>query len=280
MRSRSFITAAITAAATLCAALLLCTSCGSSRHAAKSAPALEPAIAQYYADSLEVFKARCQTVVNAAYMAGTLLGERNDLPGWEGYPVQLWEYKVGPDAVTKGYKKGLVYMLNPDAEQLARWIVNAVYDVTGELKFDDLEKVRKFIMWQSGAQFPVSGVVYEAMYVKDFEEPYVFKDGVTVYVADQAYVAQLPEKECSEEQLQYYLTLTNDQLKENTGRYARICSTTREMYYKAGGTAEVGKSDDGCRSQAWLAEVARLYQEAWGKEKNFLIYAWALSNLE
>ena len=74
-------------------------------------------------------------------------------------------------------------------------------------------------------------------------------------------------------------TLKNDQLKPNTGRYARISSTTREMYYAAGGTADVGHSDDGQRSQAWLGEVGRLYREAWNSDRNFLIYAWAKANL-
>ena len=81
------------------------------------------------------------------------------------------------------------------------------------------------------------------------------------------------------EVLEYYLNLTNDQLRPNTGRYARISSTTREMYYAAGGQADVGYSDDGRRSQAWLGEVGRLYREAWNSDKNFLIYAWAKANL-
>ena len=79
--------------------------------------------------------------------------------------------------------------------------------------------------------------------------------------------------------LEYYLTLTDDQIRPDTGRYARICSTTREMYYAAGGKADVGRSNDGQRSRAWLAEVGRLYREAWNSDKNFLIDAWAKANL-
>lgn len=255
------------------AAVLAMTSCGSSSR-------IDPVLKAYLADSLEVVTSRCQESLKAAYMADSLIEVRNDIPGWEGYPVSLYQYYTGVDIYTNAKKKALVYMLNPDAEKLAKWIINAVFDATGEIKFEDIEKIRSFITWQSGAQFPVKGVVYEDMYTAGYYEPYVFKDGVTVYVADSAYVAYTPQvKTCSQEQLEYYLNLTNDQIKTYTGRYARICSTTREMYYKAGGTAEVGYSDDGQRIQAWLDEVARLYKEAWNSDKNFLIYAWALSNL-
>ncbi len=240
-------------------------------------PKVDPLVQTYYRDSLAALTARCQTVLDAAYMAEKPLGENTEIPGWEGYPVQLWEYHTGTDIYINEPKRGLVYMLNPSAEKLARWIVNAVFDATGALDAENIEKTRKFILWQSGAQFPVRGVVYEAMYTPGFYEPYVFKDGVTVYVADSTYLTV--EKHPTDEMLEYYLTLTDEQIRPNTGRYARICSTTREMYYAAGGTADVGHSEDGQRSRAWLAEVGRLYREAWDSDKNFLIYAWAKANL-
>ena len=99
--------------------------------------------------------------------------------------------------------------------------------------------------------------------------------GIKVLLFVLSYAASLFHLSC----LEYYLSLKNDQLKPNTGRYARISSTTREMYYAAGGTADVGHSDDGQRSQAWLGEVGRLYREAWNNDRNFLIYAWAKANL-
>lgn len=247
--------------------------CSCSNNAAK----VDPVVKQYLQDSLETLKARCQQTLDAAYMADKLICEKTDIPGWEGYPVQLYEYYTGVDIKINQPKKGLVYLLDPSPEKLAKWIVNAVFDVTGKLEYDDIEKVRQYITWQSGAQFPVSGVVYEDMYTKGFHEPYVFKDGITVYIADPQYFPA--DKHCTEEQLQYYLTVTNDQLKENTGRYARICSTTREMYYAAGGTVDVGYSEDGKRSKAFMAEIARCYKEAWNSDRNFLIYAWAKANL-
>ena len=240
-------------------------------------PKLAPEVRNYYRDSLVSLTERCEKVLEAAYMAENLLGENTELPGWEGFPVQLWEYHTGKDIYLGEPKRGLVYMLNPSPEKLAKWVVNAVFDATGALDPQDIDEVCSYIRWQSGAQFPVSGVVYEDMYTEGFYEPYVFKDGVTVYVADSTWLT--PDKHPTDGMLEYYLTLTDDQLKPNTGRFARICSTTREMYYAAGGNTDVGLSDDGHRSQAWLAEVGRLYREAWNSDKNFLIYAWAKANL-
>lgn len=237
------------------------------------------AIKQYYKDSLEVLSARCQDVLDAAYMAEKFIEVREDIPGWEGYPVELYEYYTGEDVYLGVPKKGLVYLLDPSPEKMAKWIVNAIYDATGELKYEDIEKLRTYIKWQSGGQFPVKGVVYEAMYTPGFYEPYVFKDGVTVYIADDDMRAD--DKTCTEEQLQFYLTMDNSALKPYTGRYARICSTTREMYYEAGGTDEVGLSDTPeTRSLKWLDTVAELYKQAWNSDHNFLFDAWARYNFK
>lgn len=246
--------------------------------AKKNKPSREDVRGNYMRDSLEVFTARCQKVINAAYMAEKFIKVNDSIPGWEGFPVELWEYYTPKDAVAGVPKKGLVYMLNPDASKLAHWIINAVYDATGKLRYDDLEKVRKYIMWQSGAQFPVSGVVYEDMEGKGEYYPYLFKDGVTVYLEDEATWKSIHP---SDEQLQFYLTMTNDDLKSYTGRFGRICSTTRKMYTEAGGAGEVG--DDAVRelrSKKWLDAMAKTYQKAWKSSRNFLIYAWCKANLE
>lgn len=232
----------------------------------------------YMRDSLSVVAERCQDVLDAAYMAEKFIKTDTSVPGYEGYPVSLYEYFTGEDVYLHRAKRGLVYMLNPSAEKLATWIINAVYDVRGEVLYDDVEKVRQFIKWQSGGQFPVKGVVYEAMYTPGFYEPYVFKDGVTVYIKDDEMRAD--DKTCTDAQLEYYIGMDNSALKDYTGRYARISSTTREMYYAAGGEESVGQSDDGMRDLAWLDTVRRLYLEAWDSDHNFLIYAWAKSNLE
>jgi hypothetical protein len=88
----------------------------------------------------------------------------------------------------------------------------------------------------------------------------------------------MPEdKHCTDEQLEYYLRLTNDDLKPNTGRYARICSTNRDHYYAAGGTIDVGDNENN-RKHKWLEVVRQLYQQAWNSDRNELMIAWAKSS--
>ena len=227
-------------------------------------------------DGFPLLVERCRNVLSSAYMAQKLISEHTNIPGWEGYPVKLYEYYTGKD-VKKGVpKRGLVYLLNPSAEQLATWIATTCWEVKHSTDSTYLYKLAEFIKRQSGAQFPVQGVVYEDMYTKGFYEPYIFKDGVTVYVADST---QMPaDKHCTDEQLEFYLRMTNADLKPNTGRYARICSTNRTQYYKNGGKTNVGDNDEH-RSQAWLDVVRQLYQLAWLSDRNELIIAWAKEQL-
>ncbi len=217
----------------------------------------------------------CQQVLDAAYMAQNKLDTLWDVPGWEGYPVELYEYHTGVDIKKNVRKRGLVYLLMPSPEKLATWIATTCWEVKHSVDTCYINCIRDFIKWQSAAQFAVAGVVYEDMYTKGFYEPYVFKDGVTVYVADPEMMPA--DKHCTDQQLEYYLHLTNDQLKPNTGRYARICSTNRDHYYAAGGTIDVGDNDDN-RKHAWLDVVRDLYQQAWHSDCNPLMIAWAIGS--
>lgn len=226
-------------------------------------------------DSLPALTERCRTLLSAAYMTDSLIRESDTLPGWEGYPVRLYAYRTGTDTRTGAPKRGLVWLLNPSPERLARWIATTCLDVKGSLDRRYTDKLLGWIRAQSGGQFPVRGVVYEAMYEAGRYEPYVFKDGVTVYVADSAMYP--PDGHCTPEQLAFYLRLTDADLKPSTGRYARICSTTREQYRAAGGTAEVGSGGD--RRIEWLRVVRELYQQAWESDRNALMIAWARENL-
>ena len=239
----------------------------------------EDVLGNYMRDSLDVVAERCAKTLKAAYMAQNFIRVDDSIPGWEGYPVKLYEYFTGKDVRIGEQKRALVYLLNPEPKQLAKWIINAAWDVRGEVRYDDIEKIRSNILYQSGAQFPVAGVVYEAMYKAGEYYPYIFKDGVTVYMADEESWKSKDENP-TEEQLEFYLRMSYDDLKENTGTYARISSTTREMYKAAGGEDFVGTSKSGERDRAWLSTVAKLYKQAWKSDRNFLIYAWALDKLE
>lgn len=217
----------------------------------------------------------CKELLKSAYMAEKKLATVWDVPNWEGFPVELWEYHTGVDIKKNVKKRGLVYLLMPSPEKLATWIATTCWEVKQSVDTCYINCVRDFIKWQSAAQFAVSGVVYEDMYTKGFYEPYIFKDGVTVYVATEGMMPE--DKHCTDEQLEFYLHLTNDDLKPYTGRYARICSTNRDQYYAAGGTENVGDNNEN-RSHKWLEVVRKHYQEAWHSDCNFLMIAWAKSS--
>jgi len=74
------------------------------------------------------------------------------------------------------------------------------------------------------------------------------------------------------------LRIKNDDLKPQTGQYARIASTTREDYKAFGGTEEVGSKDD--RQQKWLEVVRELYKKAWNSDRNELIIMWAKEHFQ
>lgn len=231
--------------------------------------------AKYLKDSLPALIEKCRNLLSHSYMAQTLLAETDTIPGWEGFPVKLYEYKTGKDLYTGMPKTGKVYLLNPTPEKLAMWIVTTSWEVKKSVEAKYIDKIFTTVRGQSGAQFPVKGVVYEDQYTRNFQEPYVFKDGVTVYVADSTMFPK--DKTCTPEQLDFYLRIENKDLKPQTGRYGRIISTNREMYTSGGGTIDVGTGDN--RKIEWLAVVRDLYKKAWHSDRNELMIAWAKSNL-
>lgn len=230
----------------------------------------------YVKDSFPELVQQCKEVLDSdTYMAQKLLSVTDTLPGWEGFPVKLYEYKTAPDLHTHQPKVAKVYLLDPSPEKLAMWIATTCWIVKKSLDYQYTHKMLAWIKNQSGAQFPVKGVVYEDQYTPTDFYPYIFKDGVTVYVKDSI---QFPKDEtCTPEQINYYLHLTNAELKPQTGQYARIASTTREDYKANGGKADVGSKDD--RKIEWLNVVRQLYQQAWRSDTNQLLIDWAKSHL-
>lgn len=230
---------------------------------------------QLLKDAMPGLVQKAGNVLSHAYMVQKLLSTTDTIPGWEGFPVKLYEYQTGKDLYTGKPKTGKVYLLNPSAEKLATWVATACWEVKQSLDTAYTFKLLNWIDYQSNAQFPVKGVVYEDQYTKDFQEPYVFKDGVTVYIKDSTLWPL--DKTCTPEQLDFYLRISNDDLKPQTGQYGRISSTTREDYKASGGTEDVGSKDD--RKQKWLEIVRELYKKAWNSDRNELIILWAKNHL-
>lgn len=226
-------------------------------------------------DSLPVMVERCARVLDAAYMAQRLIRIDRNLKGWRGCPVALYAYETGYDSTARGPKLGKVYLYNPSPERLARWIMNACWKVKGSLDYRYTERMRRQVLYQSGGQFPVNGVVYEAMYRAGDYYPYLFKDGVTVWLADTTYFAA--DKHPTETQLDFYLKMTKNDLKPHTGKYARIISTTPQQYVAAGGKVPVLDGD--AVSQRWLDVVRKMYKRAMRSDRNELMEIWAESNL-
>ncbi len=230
---------------------------------------------QLLKDAMPELIQKARTVLSHAYMAQKLLSITDTIPGWEGFPVKLYEYQTRNDLYTGNPKTGKVYLLNPSPEKLATWVATACWEVKQSLDPSYTFKLLSWIDNQSNAQFPVKGVVYEDQYTKDFQEPYVFKDGVTVYISDSTMWPK--DKTCTPEQLDFYLRITNDDLKPQTGQYGRISSTTREDYKACNGLEDVGSKED--RKQKWLEVVRELYKQAWNSDKNELIIIWAKNHL-
>lgn len=226
-------------------------------------------------DSMPSLIKKAKVVLSHAYMVQKLLGISDTLPGWEGFPVKLYEYQTGNDLYTGKPKTGKVYLLNPSPEKLAMWVATACGEVKHSVDSKYTDSLLKWIDGQSNSQFPVKGVVYEDQYTRYFQEPYVFKDGITVYIKDTAMWPK--DKTCTTEQLDFYLRVTNDDIKPQTGQYARIASTRREDYKAFGGTEDVGDKDD--RKQEWMKVVRELYKKAWNSDRNELIIMWAKDHL-
>lgn len=192
------------------------------------------------------------------YMEGT--SQPIEHPGWQGYPTKLHHYR------TSDGKSAKVIMCNADANRLARWVVSACLESKGRSDAEITDKLAKHIISQSGAQFPVAGIVYEDMDGKG-NALFAFRDGVTCTlpgIANGDRRQVLPEEQS--------VSLDPGTQIIRAGKYARIASTTREDYKAAGGTRPTSGT-------SWPATVRQEYQAALRNDRNLLIVAWAKAHL-
>jgi hypothetical protein len=192
------------------------------------------------------------------------------LPTWPGFPTQRYTYSVtDKDGTTKTAD---VVMLNPSAEQIARWIVFALIEVNGTYSPDDGRKIFRHILSQSGGQFPVAGVVYEDILPADGKyELYCFRDGVTVSLEGVPHRSTTP---LTPEQIQ--LSLTAPITRVFT--YARIQSTSPAQFIAIGGPPDILK--DGRPTLRWPDAIRAAYQSAWNSPRNDLLLAWVNANMK
>ena len=194
------------------------------------------------------------------YMEGNC--HRTSIPNWESYPTQECSYQVsganGPATVV---------LLNGSDEQLARWITSACLQIEAPNISSCAKRLARHIREQSGAQFPVAGIVLEDMDGDGVANQFSFKDGVAVAV-DGVILGKKGAPSAAETSA----ALTAD--PRSAKKFARIAGTTREQFLAF--KPETSAAD--VEGIGWLAVVRHAYQEAWGQDANALISAWASAN--
>lgn len=232
------------------------------RAALAASPPLPPQALRSVADSFEAARSARymeQDCAPAAY------------PGWEGLPTQRCRYSQPNHDGTSTVAD--VILLDASPGQLARWVVASCMVVTGSAGARCTTRLSRHIIGQSGAQFPVAGVVLEDINPDDGRmEAYCFRDGVTVEVDGFVHRDTLP---LGPEQIERCMTGP----VTHVFVYARIQSTTREQYRANGGTVDVGTSEKEQRKPAWLDVSRAAYQAAWGRDRNELMIAWLRADL-
>jgi hypothetical protein len=185
-------------------------------------------------------------------------------PGWETLPLKECTYSVkgANDPVKKTAK---VIMLNAEPDQLARWVVSTCIEVIGNASNKCTRTIGNQIIGQSGAQFPIAGIVFEDILPANGKfEVFAFRNGVTVRVNG---VTHLGTAQPSTAEIEKSL---NGEVT-STFKFARIQSTTREQYLANGGTRSV-------TGNAWNEVNRDLYKAAWGHNRNEMLVAWAKAN--
>lgn len=184
--------------------------------------------------------------------------------GWDGIPLSSCEYDAGGI-------RARVILANASPERMARWMVRSCVDLGAPDVAGCAEKLRQQVRRSSDYQFPVAGIILEDI---DPDEPgyevYAFRNGVTVRVAGIENGKSFQPTEAQIEQA------TNGEVLEAMV-FARIASTTREHYRKAGGQADVGSSAPNKRKVEWVSVVGDLWRKAQASDHNALLHAWALA---
>jgi hypothetical protein len=180
---------------------------------------------------------------------------------WAGFPLETYRYVMSDGA---NHRVGKATMLNPRPSQTARWIYHAIIHATGSYDVGKARELARFCQGQSGFQFVVRGIHWEAMDGAPLTA-FTFFDGVTVRLV--GWDPSWPTSVLSEDKLDETLTATADDVVD-VRRYARIQGTQREDYVADHGQCPV-------EGNAWAEAVRREYQLAWGADENALMNAKA-----
>lgn len=179
-----------------------------------------------------------------------------NFPQWKGLPVQKCQYT---ETLFKIPVTTTAYVLYPDADMLATWILEACEFAQVKDLRQCTGRLSSRIWLASNAMFPVAGYVVEGPMDKSFkyqDRPYcyLFRDGVTVTTRSWPDTSVAVNHVCGPE-------VANTEEVSTAKKYARIGSTNRAAYIRALGGADVGT--EGARSPQWAAAAGAAFKEAW-----------------
>lgn len=206
-------------------------------------------------------------------------GEPSKIPftDWDGFDIQEYEYSDCDRKGVKGpcvrTKKAKVVMLNPDVELLGRWTVATCLIIKHSTSDLCMSTLLGRIIDQSGAQFPIAGIVLEDEYKLNEKralvsghdgvlEAFGFRNGVTVRLEGVRH--RTLEPPTSDEIAR--AVASNTKMLGKGGEYGRIMSTTRADYVRYENAQHSAPKD--VTGLKWLEVVRDLYQDAWRRAHN------------
>jgi hypothetical protein len=192
---------------------------------------------------------------------------------WPGFSdIKICTYTLSETLEgEKVSKTAQVALLNPSADQLARWIHTACTQVNGSYTKECGNFLADETIGASGAQFPVAGIVLENL-EGNFIGKYVFRNGVAVWLDGRRNGKDpLPpsEQELKDSFDPDLISLPTTKVK----LYARIQSTSSKEYYRYGSDprrlSKLFTSKDGTleTTPLWLEIIRKSYQMAWTSDE-------------
>jgi hypothetical protein len=172
-----------------------------------------------------------------------------------------------------------VLMLNPGPRRLAMWLEDACAAFSSSVS-TCMTSTFNHIMGQSGAQFPVAGIVIEDMDGNGKGNLYCFRNGVTVQIPSFGTATESKATET-------WIANSFTDKPSKTYSYARPVSATRSQlnsYAQAQGFLgdEIPmlstSASSGAASNLFNEVTGDLYREAWYSKQNHVIRAWVHSN--
>lgn len=211
----------------------------------------------------EVFQAGiAAALAGADYMADDCAPATSGFSAWEDLPLERCKYHLNG-------QNAEVVMLNPGPRRLTAWIQDACEDLSSNVA-NCMQKTFRQVLYQSGGQFPVGGVVIEDMDGNGRGNAYAFRDGVTIRVA--AFGTGTESLLTSTQVARSYTDASSA-----TYSYARPVSVTREQmtrYAPVEGLTIPNLGSSSERKNSWHELTGKLYRESWFSNRSHIIRAW------